>query len=122
MFSRSVSILIGSWLPMLAVCLPLSPFHKANALIAGTVATLLSFAALADNRARIATAIVGAWVALTPFIFESTLTEKVLTVSWGVIMFTHLIGPFADAPRVEVVAPETHLPPVENEPELSRAA
>jgi hypothetical protein len=123
MFSRAVSILIGSWLPLFALVLPLSPFHRVNALVAGTLATLLSFAALADKRASIATAVVGAWVALTPFIFASTLLEKVLTVSWGVVMFVHLIGPFSEAPRITVTrAPDEATPPFEAEPVHARAA
>ena len=52
MLSRSVSILLGTWLPMLAASLPIGPVHLANALICGTIATLLSFAALSDGTAR----------------------------------------------------------------------
>lgn len=123
MLSRSLSILLGTWLPMLAVILPLGPFHTANAIVAGIAATLLSFAALSDNRARIGVAIIGGWVALSPFIFPSTLVEKVLTVSWGVVTFAHMIGPFADPPRVTVVHTlQTGKPPVQHEPELARAA
>jgi hypothetical protein len=123
MLSRSVAILIGAWLPMLGVVLPLGPVHTANALIAGIAATLLSVAALSDNRARIATAVIGGWVALSPFIFDSTLIEEVLTVSWGVTMFVCMIGPFSQAPRVEVVgAPAKRVPPIEDEPAYSRAA
>jgi hypothetical protein len=123
MLSRSVAILIGAWLPMLGVILPLGPVHTANALIAGIAATLLSFAALSDDRARIGAAVIGGWVALSPFIFDSTLIEKVLTVSWGCTMFACLIGPFSQAPHVEVVrAPAKRVPPVEEEPAYSRAA
>jgi hypothetical protein len=123
MLSRSVAILIGAWLPMLGVVLPLGPVHTANALIAGIAATLLSLAALSDDRARIATAVVGAWVALAPFIFDSTLIEEVLCVSWGVTMFVCMIGPFSQAPRVEAVgAPAKHVPPVEDEAVYARAA
>jgi hypothetical protein len=123
MLSRSLGILIGVWLPMLAVTLPVGPVHTANTLIAGTLATLLSLAALADDRARIATAVVGAWVALSPFIFTSTLIEEVLTVSWGVTIFFCMIGPFSEAPRVEIArVPETRIPQVEEEPALRRAA
>src|SRR5262245_19349505 len=85
MLSRCVSILLGTWLPMLAAVLPIGRVHFVNALICGTLATLLSFAALSDNRARIGMAVVGGWVALSPFIFPSTLIEEVLTVSWGVV-------------------------------------
>jgi hypothetical protein len=123
MLSRSISILLSAWLPMLAAILPIGPVHFWNAIIFGTLATLLSFAALSDNRARVGMAIVGAWVALSPFIFDSTLIEEVLTVSWGVITFVHLIGPFSEAPRVTVTrVPETHTPPHEEEPVFARAA
>ena len=81
MLSRAIAILIGTWLSMLAVILPLGPVHRASALVAGIAGTLLSFASLSDNRARIGTAVVGARVALSPFIFASTLIEEVLTVS-----------------------------------------
>jgi len=123
MLSRSFGILVGAWLPMLGVMLPLGPVHTANALIAGVVATLLSFAALSDDRARVAAAVVGGWVALSPFIFDSTLIEEVLTVSWGVTMFVGMIGPFSAAPHVEVIGkPQEHLPPIEDAPDYARAA
>jgi len=123
MLSRSVSIVISAWLVMAAGILPLSGFHMVNAIVAGVIATLLSFAALSDNRARIGVAVVGAWVALVPFIFDSTMLEKVLTVSWGVTTFVHMIGPFSDPPRVEVVgAPVKRVPPIDAEPALPRAA
>jgi hypothetical protein len=123
MLSRSVAILIGAWLPMLAGVLPLGPTHTANAIIAGTLATLFSLAALSDNRFRIATAVVGGWVALAPFVFDSTLLEKVLTVSWGVTMFVCMIGPFSDKPvTIPALAPEAKAPAVETEPEFAKAA
>lgn len=123
MLSRCVAILIGAWLPMLAGVLPLGPTHTANAIIAGTLATLFSLAALSDNRFRVATAVVGGWVALAPFVFDSTLLEKVLTVSWGVTMFVCMIGPFSDQPvTIRTRVPETKLPPVETEAEFARAA
>jgi hypothetical protein len=123
MLSRCVAILIGTWFPMLAVVLPLGPTHTANAIIAGVVATALSLASLSDNRFRIATAVVGGWVALSPFVFSSTLLERVLTVSWGVTMFVCMIGPFSDKPvtmRTQVLA--TRAIPVETTPEVAKAA
>ena len=75
MVSRCVAILIGTWFPMLALILPLGPTHTVNAIIAGVLATVLSLASLSDNRFRIATAAVGGWVALSPFLFSSTLLE-----------------------------------------------
>jgi hypothetical protein len=123
MFSRCVAILIGAWLPMLAGILPLGPTHTANAIVAGTLATLFSLASLSDNRFRTATAVVGAWVALSPFVFDSTLVEKVLTVSWGVTMFTCMIGPFSDKPvTIPAPSPEAKVPVVEAEPEFAKAA
>jgi hypothetical protein len=123
MLSRSFAIVISAWLPMLGVILPLGPIHTANAIIAGIAATLLSFAALSDNRARTAAAVVGAWVALSPFIFDSTLLEEVLAVSWGITTFSCMIGPFSEPPRVEVIdAPATPAAPVEDEPVYARAA
>ena len=123
MFSRCVAILIGAWLPMLAGILPLGPTHTANAIVAGTLATMLSLASLSDNRFRIATAVVGAWVALAPFVFDSTLVEKVLTVSWGVTMFVCMIGPFSDKPvTIPARAPEVKVPVFEAEPEFAKAA
>ena len=123
MLSRSIAIVIASWLPMFAVMLPVGPVHTVNAMVAGILATLLSLAALADDRARVATAVVGGWVALSPFIFSSTPIEEVLTVSWGVTMFVGMIGPFSAAPQIEVVgAPVPVAPPVEEERALPRAA
>jgi hypothetical protein len=123
MLSRSIAILIGTWLSMLAVILPLSPAHRVSALVAGIVGTLLSFASLSDNRARIGAAVVGAWVALSPFIFASTLLEEVLTVSWGMTTFVCMIGPFSAPPHVEVIpVPQPRVAVIEDEPALSRAA
>jgi hypothetical protein len=116
--------MLGTWLPMLAVVLPLGPVHTVNAIVAGIAATLLSLAALSDDRARIGAAVVGGWVALSPFIFSSTLIEKVLTVSWGVTTFACMIGPFSASPRSELVRPlEVRVTPIpEEEPGLPRAA
>jgi len=123
MISRSISILIGAWLPMLAAVLPIGPVHLTNALICGALAILLSFAALSDNRARVGMAVIGGWVALSPFIFDSTMVEQVLTVSWGVATFVHLIGPFSDAPRVTFSrVPVTDEPRREEEHSFARAA
>jgi hypothetical protein len=124
MLSRSIAVMLGTWLPMLAVVLPVGPVHMVNAIVAGIIATALSFAALSDDRARIGAAVVGGWVALSPFIFPSTLIEEVLTVSWGVTTFVCLIGPFSAAPRSEVVrAPAVGVTPIfEEESSLPRAA
>jgi len=101
MLSRMLAIVFSSWLPVLGVILPVSAAHRTNALVAGIAATVLSALSLVDRRARYGAALVAAWVALVPFlILESTLLEKVLAVSWGVTMFTWLIGPFSESPHV----------------------
>jgi hypothetical protein len=123
MFSRCVAILIGTWLPMLAVIVPFGPTHTVNAIIAGIVATALSFASLSDNRFRVATAVIGGWVALSPFLFSSTLVEEALTVSWGVTMFVCMIGPLSAKPVTSrVPAATTQAPPVEAEVAFAKAA
>src|SRR5262249_20083555 len=91
MLSRMLAIVISSWLPVMALILPMSAVHRASALVSGIVATVLAAFSLVDNRARYGAALVGAWVAVSPFlILGSTLLEKVVTVSWGVTMFTWL--------------------------------
>jgi len=107
MLARSIAILFSSFLPTAALILPLSPAHKINALVAGTLATILAAFSMAYDRARIGAVLLGAWVALTPFIFESTLVEKILTVCWGTMMFVSLAGPFSEAPlRSWVASPQ----------------
>jgi hypothetical protein len=59
MLSRSLGILIATWLPCLALMLPLSPFHTVNAIIAGLVASVLAAFSLAYERARVGAAIIG---------------------------------------------------------------
>jgi hypothetical protein len=95
MVARSVAILVNAWLPVLAAILPLGDFHTTHALIAGAVTTVLALGSLSDDRLRIAAAAVGGWVALSPFVFASTLLEKVLTVSWGVLTIVCMMGPFS---------------------------
>lgn len=98
--SRSFGILIAPWLPCLALMLPLSPFHTANAIVAGLLATALAAFSLASDRARLGASLVGVWVAFTPMVVRSTLTEIVVSVSWGVTMFVCLSGPFSQSPQV----------------------
>jgi hypothetical protein len=119
-----LAIVISSWLPVLGVILPLSAAHRANALIAGIACTLLAALSLVDKRARFGAALVAAWVAFTPFvILQSTLLETVLTVTWGVTMFSWLIGPFSESPRVTwVKAPAAPAASPQPEVDLPRAA
>lgn len=99
MLSRSIAILFASFLPVAALILPLGPAHTVNAVIAGTLATLLAGLSMAYDRARIGAAAIGGWVALTAFIFPSTLIEEVLVVCWGTMMFAALVGPLSESPR-----------------------
>ena len=119
MLSRSLAIIVSSWLPCFALILPLGRFHTVNALVAGTVATVLSALAMSNDKARVGASIVGAWVAFTPFIVQSTLIEIVMTTCWGVAMFVHLIGPFSQAPSVSFVRAMT--PPAKRPYEPERA-
>jgi hypothetical protein len=113
MLSRSFAIVFASFLPTAALIFPFSPAHKINALIAGTLATVLAGLSMAYDRARLGAVVIGAWVALTPFIFPSTFLEQVLTVCWGTMMFVSLAGPFSDAPRSTwESAPQTERAPV----------
>jgi len=114
MLSRSIAILLSSFLPTAALILPLSPAHKINALVAGTLATILAAFSMAYDRARIGAVLIGAWVALAPFIFESTLVEKAVTVCWGTMMFVSLAGPFSESPRRSwVTSPQPVQKPVQ---------
>ena len=63
-------------------------------------------------------------MALAPFVFDSTLLEKVLTVSWGVTMFVCMIGPFSDKPvTIRTPASAATSPVVvETEAEFAKAA
>jgi len=123
MVSRCIAILISAWFPTLAVILPLGPTHTTHAVVAGILATVLSFGSLSDNRLRIPTAVVGAWVALSPFVISSTLLEKVLAVSWGMTMFVCMIGPFSAEPlTIRRRAAETEVPPAGSEREFGEAA
>jgi hypothetical protein len=104
MLSRCLAIVLAPLLAFAPLVLPLGSVHAANAVIAGTLALLLSTLSLTFDRARFGTAILGGWVALTPFIFPSTLLEEVVTVSWGVSMFVLMAGPFSNPPRVSFAA------------------
>jgi hypothetical protein len=104
MLSRSLALLFIPILPFIPLIAPFGSAHAANAVIAGVIASVLAVFSLVDNRARVAVAVVGGWVALSPFIFDATLLEEVITVSWGVSTFVLMIGPFSERPSVTFVA------------------
>jgi hypothetical protein len=99
MLSRSFAIVFASFLPAAALILPLGPAHTISAVVAGTLAMLLAGLSFAYDRARFGVAALGAWVALTAFIFPSTFVEQVLTVCWGTMMFAAMAGPLSEMPR-----------------------
>jgi hypothetical protein len=112
MFARCLALLFIPILPFVPLMAPFGPAHATSAIVAGVVATVLAALALVDDRARVALAVVGGWVALSPFILRSTLTEEVIAVCWGVSTFMLMAGPFSARPRSIVVAavPQRPLP------------
>ncbi len=100
MLTRSLAILLAPWLPLGALMLPMSAAHRIDGLVAGALGIVLSAFSLSNDRARIAAAAVGAWVALTALVFPSTLLEATLALSWGALMFAWLAGPFSTRPAV----------------------
>lgn len=118
MFYRCLAIMLASCLPTAAAIFPMGPAHTANAVIAGTLGTVLAAFALVSDRARLGAALIGFWVALSAFIFSSTLLEEFITVSWGVLMFVWMIGPLSVAPRVSRV----RIPEATPQPSAATAA
>ena len=108
MFARSLAILVSPWLPCAALILPFGRAHTVNALVAGTLAVVLSAFSLSSRRIGSLVSAIGVWVALTGFIFPSTLLEEVVVVSWGVVMFICMFAPF----REPFVATEVAAVPV----------
>lgn len=111
MFSRAFAIMLAPSLPAAALILSFGPAHTASALIAGTLAAVLAGFALVDRRFGTLAALVGAWVALSAFIFPSTFVEQTFTASWGITIFTCLGGPLSEAPRVARIAALPVTPP-----------
>lgn len=104
MLARCVALLFIPVLPFVPLMAPLSRAHATNAIVSGIIAAALACFSLVDNRARTAVALVGGWVAFSPFVFRTTLLEQVIAVSWGVGTFVFMAGPFSDPPRSIFVA------------------
>jgi len=104
MFSRSLALLISPWLPCAALILPFGPAHTVNALVAGTLAVALSGFSLSSRKIGSLVSVIGVWVALTGFIFPSTLLEEVVVVSWGAVMFICMFAPFREPVTATAVA------------------
>jgi hypothetical protein len=123
MLSRCLALVLMSIFPVAPFILPFGPAHTVNAVVAGSLAALLGLFALANDRARIAAAVVAGWVALSPFVIWSTLTEQVVCVSWGVSTFVLLAGPFSMSPAVfRVPAAVPIRPPAGRDEDLPVAA
>jgi hypothetical protein len=124
MLARCLALMFIPILPFVPLMTPLGPAHATSAVVAGVVATVLAAFALVDDRARAAVAVVGGWVALSPFIFRSTLTEEVIAVCWGVGTFALMSGPLSARPRSIFVAaaPPKPLPEVGGEDHVRMAA
>ncbi len=123
MFSRSLAILVSPWLPCAALILPFGRAHTVNALVAGTLAVALSAFSLSSRRIGSLVSAIGVWVALTGFIFPSTLIEEVVVVSWGVVMFICMFAPFQPVWATEVAAVPVAPPvPVATDGPVSLAA
>ncbi len=112
MFPRSLAVLLSPWLPCAALILPFGRAHTVNALVAGTLAIVLSGFSLTSRRAGSLVSAIGVWVALTGFIFQSTLVEEVVMVSWGAVMFICMFAPFHEP----LPATATATVPVANRP------
>jgi len=121
MLSRITGLLLFACPFTAPFVVPMGPAHTANAFIAGALALLFALGALADERARLGLALVGGWVALSPFIFWSTLAEQVVTVSWGVTTFVAAVGPLSEQ-QVTRFVPVPALPAAVEEPAMRRAA
>ncbi|HXU63778.1 MAG TPA: hypothetical protein VN962_18900 [Polyangia bacterium] len=104
MLTRCLGILLAPCLPIAALIFPLGTAHRTSALVCGALATAFSALALSDDRGRLGAAIMGGWAALSALIFPSTFLESTLALSWGVLMFSWLVGPFSVAPQVIRVA------------------
>ena len=104
MFSRSLALLISPWLPCAALILPFGQAHTANALVVGTLAVALSGFSLSSRKIGSLVSAIGVWVALTGFIFPSTLLEEVVVVSWGAVMFICMFAPFREPVAATAVA------------------
>ena len=122
MLSRALALLIVPALPFLPLMLPLGPAHALNAVVAGSLASVLALFSLVDDRARFGVAVVAAWVALSAFIFRSTLLDELVAVGWGVSTFALIAGPFSARPATSRAAAAQPAEPPATEVDLPAAA
>jgi hypothetical protein len=124
MLGRCLALLFIPVLPWVPLMAPFGRVQAANAIIAGIIAIVCAAFSLVDYRARVAAAVVGGWVALSPFIFRATLLEEWILVTWGVCTFVLMVGPFSDRPRSVLVAalPARPQPKADDDHKVSLAA
>ncbi len=124
MLGRCLALLFIPMLPCVPLIAPLSRAHATSAIVAGIIASACAAFSLVDNRARVAAAVVGGWVALSPFIFRATLLEEAIAVCWGVSTFVLMVGPFSDRPRsiIVVASPAQARPEAVDDRQLPLAA
>ena len=104
MLARCLALLFIPILPFVPLMADFGPAATASDVLAGSLASALALFALVNQRARVALAVVGGWVAFSPFVLQMSLLEEAVAVAWGVSTFTLMVGPFSDPPRVIVEA------------------
>jgi hypothetical protein len=104
MFVRCLALLFIPILPFVPLMADFGPAATASDVIAGSLASALALFSLVNRRARVAVALVGGWVAFSPFVLRMSFFEEVVAVAWGVSTFALMVGPFSDTPRVIIEA------------------
>jgi hypothetical protein len=100
MLSRVFALSLVAWLPFVSWMVPMSPVFATATLFFGVIALGLAGVSLVYDRARFALGAVGALVAFVPFVFQATMLETVVSVSWGATLLVCMVGPFSAAPEV----------------------
>ena len=104
MIARSLAILIASALPSSALTVPMTSPLAENALVAGSMVTLLAALGLGNNVARRAAVAVTLWIGLSVFLFDARMLDFAVIVPWTVATLVSLAGPFS-APPQSVILP-----------------
>jgi hypothetical protein len=112
MLSRVFALSFAAWLPFASWMAPMSPVFATATLVFGVLALGLSGLSLVNDRARFGLGALGALVAFLPFVFQATLFETVVSVSWGASMLFCMVGPLSAAPEVTRIAPTAAGAPV----------
>jgi hypothetical protein len=100
MISRSIAILIASTLPGTALIFPMTHPLAINALVVGSLVTLLAALSLGSNAARLGAVALTLWVGLSAFLFHAHALDFAIVVPWTVATMVSLAGPFSAAPSI----------------------